>query len=182
MPGAHHFKWWLCICNITNAREIIGCGIVAATLENKRAHCVQLLLTRSDNTEARLELRQHSHERYITIVPSQTPGHATEQTKDASATQQRAASSSGHATGLVMEAAPEAIQLSEAGCVAAACPQPIKLLEAGRVAEAEGRVLEVHMQRGHELEATMLEAQQSWYKSLAHLAGASKKHAMNAMD
>ena len=130
VPGAHDFKWWLWICNIGHTCEIIGCGIVAATLESKRAHCVQLLLTRSDNTEARLQLRQHSHERYTAIVPSQTPGHATEQTKDESATQQHAASSSGHATALVMEAAPEEIQLSEAGCVADACPQPNSLLEA----------------------------------------------------
>ena len=72
--------------------------------------------------------------------------------------------------------------IGEAGRLTEACPEPIRLLEASRVAEAEGRVLEVHMQRGHELEATMLEAQQSWYKSLAHLAGASKKHAMNAID
>ena len=72
--------------------------------------------------------------------------------------------------------------IGEAGRLTEACPEPIRLLEAGRVAEAEGRVLEVHMQRGHELEATMLGAQQSWYKSLAHLAGASKKHAMNVMD
>ena len=206
-PEAHHFKWWLWICNIGNAREIIGCGIVAATLESKRAHCVQLLLTRSDNTEARLELRQHSHERYITIVPSQTPGHATEQTKDESATQQRAASSSGHATEQLLQAPPRPAPtreppmpegvassssaappqspdepIGETGRLTEACPEPIRLLEAGRVAEAEGRVLEVHMQRGHELEQTMLEAQQSFYKSLAHLAGASKKHAMNVMD
>ena len=82
VPEAHHFKWWLWICNIENARDIIGCGIVAATLENKQAQCVQLLLTRSDNTEARLELRHYSHKRYTTKVLSQTPGHATEQTKD----------------------------------------------------------------------------------------------------
>ena len=63
-----------------------------------------------------------------------------------------------------------------------AIPKSNRALEAGRVAEAGGRVLEVHMQRGHELEKTMLEAQQSFYKSLAHLAGASKKHAMNAED
>ena len=195
VPGAHDFKWWLWICNIGNAREIIGCGIVAATLENKRAHCVQLLLTRSDNTEARLQLLQLSQNRYSVQLaasssgyaterplhapprPASTPGHATEQTKDESATQQLAASSSGHATGLVMEAAPEAIQLSEAGCVAAACPQPIKLLEAGRVAEAEGSVLEAHLQRGYELEATMAAAQQSYHIALTHLEGA-----MEAMD
>ena len=79
VPEAHHFKWWLWICNIEKARDIIGRGIVAATLENKQAQCVQLLLTRSDNTEARLELRHYSQTRYTTKVLSQTPGHATEQ-------------------------------------------------------------------------------------------------------
>ena len=43
-------------------------------------------------------------------------------------------------------------------------------------------MLEAHMQRGYELEATRLEAQQSYYRSLDHLGGASKKDAMDAMD
>ena len=64
---AAHFKWWLFICNLgKNTREIIGCGIVAATLENKWEHGVQLLLTRSINTEARLQLLQQPNGRYIT--------------------------------------------------------------------------------------------------------------------
>ena len=104
VPGAHHFKWWLWICNIGNAREIIGCGIVAATLENKRAHCVQLLLTRSDNTEARLQLRRHSDNQYSAKLLSQT--------KKESATQQLAASSSGHATEQPLQAPPEDFQAS----------------------------------------------------------------------
>ena len=67
MHEGAHFKWWLFICNLgKNTRETIGCGIVAATLENKWEHGVQLLLTRSDNTEAKLQLLQQSHGRYIT--------------------------------------------------------------------------------------------------------------------
>ena len=62
-----HFKWWLFICNLgKNTRETIGCGIVAATLENTWENGVQLLLTRSDNTEARLQLLEHSRGRYTT--------------------------------------------------------------------------------------------------------------------
>ena len=168
---------------------------------------MQLLLTRSDNTEAKLQLRQHSHERYTTIVPSQTPGYATEQTKDESATQQLAASSSGHATEQPLQAPPRPAPtreppmpegvassssaappqspdepIGEAGRLTEACPEPIQLLEAGRVAEAEGHVLEAHMQRGYELEATRLAAHQSYHRSLDHLGGASKKDAMDAMD
>ena len=72
--------------------------------------------------------------------------------------------------------------IEEAGRLTEACPQPIKLLEAGRIAEAEGHVLEAHMQRGCELEAMRLEARHSYDRSLDHLGGASKKDAMDAMD
>ena len=46
--------------------ETIGCGIVAVTLESTWENGVQLLLTRSDNTEARLQLLEHRHGRYTT--------------------------------------------------------------------------------------------------------------------
>ena len=59
MHEGAHFKWWLFICNLgKNTREAIGCGISAATLEDKWEHGVQLLLTRCDNTEARLQVLQ----------------------------------------------------------------------------------------------------------------------------
>ena len=67
MPEGAYFKWWLFICNLGKvARETIGCGIVAATLENKWEGGVQLLLKRSDNTEAKLQILQQPHGSYIT--------------------------------------------------------------------------------------------------------------------
>ena len=188
MPEAHHFKWWLWICNIENARDI-GRGIVAATLENQQAQCVQLLLTRSDNTEARLELRHYSHKRYTAKMFSRTPGHATEQTKDESATQQRAASSSGHATEQLLQAPsrpvptpeptmPEDVASSSSAAppqsLGKPCPQSTRLLEEGKVTEAEGLVNQAYMTRGYELEAIRQEAEQSWNKSLGLLGGAEE--------
>ena len=67
--------------------------------------------------------------------------------------------------------------IGEAGRLTEACSEPIRLLEAGRVAEAEGSVLEAHLQRGYELEETMGAAQQSYYIALTHL-----KDAVEAMD
>ena len=173
VPEAHHFKWWLWICNIGNAREIIGCGIVAATLENKWVHSVQLLLTRSDNTEAKLQLRRRSHKRYITKVLSQTPGHATEQllqapsrpipTREPTMPEGVASSSSA--------APPQSPDepIGEAGRLTEACPKPIQLLEAGRVTEAEGHVFQAHMERGYELEAMRQNAEHSWNRSLGQV-------------
>ena len=62
-----HFKWWLFICNLgKDTRGIIGGGIVAATLEDKWEYGVQLLLTRSDKTEARLQIVQHLDGKFST--------------------------------------------------------------------------------------------------------------------
>ena len=53
------FKWWLFACNLgNNTREVIGGGIIAAALETKWDHTVQILFTRSDNTEARVQITQ----------------------------------------------------------------------------------------------------------------------------
>ena len=71
MTEGAHFKWWLFICNLgKDTREIIGGGIVAATLEDKWKHGVQLLLTRSDKTEARLQIAQHHSGGYSTRLLS----------------------------------------------------------------------------------------------------------------
>ena len=61
------FKWWLFICNLGKyTREVFGCGIVAVTLEDKWEQGVQLLVTRSDNTYARLQLLQRSNGHCVT--------------------------------------------------------------------------------------------------------------------
>jgi hypothetical protein len=53
------FPWWLFLANLgKNTQEVIGDGVVAATLEDKWEDRVQLLLTRSDGTEARLQILQ----------------------------------------------------------------------------------------------------------------------------
>ena len=76
MNEGAHFKWWLFICNLgKNTREIIGCGIVAATLEHKWEHGVQILLTRSDATEAKLEIVQQPHGGCITQLPLHRAAH-----------------------------------------------------------------------------------------------------------
>ena len=48
-------------------------------------------------------------------------------------------------------------------------PKSIQTLEAGRVMEAEGYVLQAHMERGYELEATRQNAEHSWNRSLGQV-------------
>ena len=52
------FKWWLFVCNLgKNTRELIGCGLTAATLEHKSQETdfsQRLLFTRSDGTSVQL--------------------------------------------------------------------------------------------------------------------------------
>ena len=47
-------------------------------------------------------------------------------------------------------------------------------MEAGRVSEAEGYVLQTHMDRGYELEAMRQKAEHSWNRSLGSLGGADE--------
>ena len=58
---------------------------------------------------------------------------------------------------------PRAGQVMEAG------PKSIQILEAGRVMEAEGYVLQAHMERGYELEATRQNAEHSWKRLLGQV-------------
>ena len=56
------FKRWLFINNVGGeTRDSIGSGIVAVTLEEKWPTRVQLLLTRSDHTEVKLQIVQNRH-------------------------------------------------------------------------------------------------------------------------
>jgi hypothetical protein len=53
------FPWWLFLANLgKNTQAVIGDGVVAAMLEDTWEDRVQLLLTRSDGTEARLHILQ----------------------------------------------------------------------------------------------------------------------------
>ena len=56
--------------------------------------------------------------------------------------------------------------IAEASRFMEAVPESFRALEAGRVMEAEGYVLEAHMERGYELEAMMQNAEHSWNRSL----------------
>ena len=51
--------------------------------------------------------------------------------------------------------------IAEAGRFMEAVPKSIRTLEAGRVMEAEGYVLQAHMERGYELEAMIQNAEHS---------------------
>ena len=64
--------------------------------------------------------------------------------------------------------------IAEAGRFMEAVPKSIRALEAGRVMEAEGYVLEAHMERGYELEAMRQNAEHSWNRSLGLLGGAEE--------
>ena len=58
---------------------------------------------------------------------------------------------------------PKACEVMDAG------PKSIQILEAGRVMEAEGYVLQAHMERGYELEAMRQNAEFSWNRSLGQV-------------
>ena len=111
---------------------------------------MQLLLTRSDNTEARLQILKQPRDHYITKV---VEGVASP-----------------------LQAPPRPTPTREPPMVGGvALPESIQLLEAGRRTEAEGHVLEAHMERGYGLEATRKAAKQSWYGSLGILGGAVER-------
>ena len=59
--------------------------------------------------------------------------------------------------------------IPKAGRVMEAGPKSIQALEAGRVMEAEGYVLQAHMERGYELEAMRQNAEHSWNRSLGQV-------------
>ena len=49
------FKWWLFVCNLgKNTKEVLGPGIMAATLEEKNDKYALLAFARTDNTVVRL--------------------------------------------------------------------------------------------------------------------------------
>ena len=141
---------------------------------------MQLLLTRSDNTEARLQLRQHPRDCYITIVPegvASSSGYATEQPLQAPPRPAPIREPSMPEGVAFSSSAVPPQSLGELIRGLEAAPKSIRALQAGRFSEADGHVLEAHMKRGYELEAIRQEAQQSWNSELDLVVGTEESSA-----